>query len=258
MTDTTAAEKIASHASTPKAFVPSYHFDLKGLCYCRSGENFGDCCANSSQTGKVPVGIHVISNFVKPADCKRMIRFAEKQKRSSLSVVDTHQTQQAQQRTYKKDKGRITQRVQLGKRQELANQWFYRGVKERLAQLSQSQPEWYETPHMLRYGPGGRYVVHSDSEHFDEETKQFYRFIDRDFSMLIYLNDDYSGGELNFPWLRYRYQPTAGDLVMFPSNHVFAHESLPIVSGAKYALVSWGAFRGSPRVGRARSTISIL
>lgn len=237
------------------AYVPTYHFDTVKPCYCRSGKTFGDCCANSKESGKAPTGIHIVNDFLSSSECKRYLRFAEKQKRTWLSVVNSKT--ETKKRAYKKDSGRITQRVDLGKRQSQADDWFMQACREKLSSFSRTPAEWFESPHMLRYGPGGKYVTHSDAEHYDQNTKQFYRFIDRDFSMLIYLNDDYEGGELNFPWLNYTYRPVAGDLVFFPSNHIFSHESLPIKTGNKYALVSWGAFRGSARVAQARSRIKI-
>ena len=111
---------------------------------------------------------------------------------------------------------------------------------------------------MLRYGTGGKYGIHSDADDYCHEARQPYRFIDRDFSMLIYLNDEYEGGELFFKGLNYRYQPKQGDLVIFPSNHVFSHESLPIERGNKYALVSWGAFPGTPRIAQPRRIVPLM
>ncbi len=236
------------------AYVPTFHFDKNKPCYCHSGRLFGQCCANSAETGRAPRSIHVINDFLSPADCKRFLRFAEKQKRSWLTVVDSIK---GGKRTYKRDPGRVTQHVALGKRQAMANEWIYKACREKLGLHIQQPAEWFEAPHLLRYGPDGKYTLHSDAEHFDIKHKRFYRFIDRDFSMLIYLNDDYEGGELSFPWLQYQYRPKAGDLVFFPSNHVFSHESLPIRSGTKYALVSWGALRGTPRVAAPNSQMRL-
>lgn len=53
-------------------------------------------------------------------------------------------------------------------------------------------------------------------------------------SAVLYLNDDYKGGEINFPEQGVKIKPSAGSLVIFPSTPPFFHESLPIVSGTKY------------------------
>ncbi len=237
-------------------YVPSFHFDPVKPCYCHSGKAFGHCCGDLHKRPSTPRGIQVIKGFLSNADCKRFTRFAEKQKRAALSVVAGNQTT-ASKTTHKRHSSRITQTVALGKKQQQASEWFCTACSFKLKALTGKKPQWFETPHLLRYGPGGKYDIHSDAEHFDAQTRQFYRFIDRDFSMLIYLNDDFTGGELNFPWLNFQYKPVMGDLVFFPSNHIFTHESLPIISGKKYALVSWGAFEGSARVRQPRSMMTL-
>jgi len=255
MNGMTSAVRQPAFGSPAKFYVPSFHFDLVKPCYCNSGQLFGQCCANPSANQESPNGIHVIKDFIPTAECKRFLRFAEKQKRSWLSVVDTKKTTNNKP-VHKRDSSRITQQVMLGKKQAQANEWFQAATTQ-IGQLTSAKPQWFEAPHLLRYGPGGKYSMHSDSDHFDIASQRFYRFIDRDFSMLIYLNDDFEGGELKFPWLNYQYTPVAGDLVIFPSNHLYTHESLPIKSRNKYALVSWGAFNGTPRVAQPRSMIRL-
>lgn len=53
-------------------------------------------------------------------------------------------------------------------------------------------------------------------------------------SAVLYLNDNYSGGEINFPDQDVKIKPSAGSIVIFPSTPPFYHESLPIVNGVKY------------------------
>ena len=55
---------------------------------------------------------------------------------------------------------------------------------------------------------------------------------------LFYLNDDYEGGEIEFPRLDgYVHKPKVGDIAIFPSNYIYEHASLPIKSGIKYCVV---------------------
>jgi predicted 2-oxoglutarate/Fe(II)-dependent dioxygenase YbiX len=54
----------------------------------------------------------------------------------------------------------------------------------------------------------------------------------------MYLNDDYEGGELWFPFLNCTYIPSYGDIVFFPSTYIYAHASKPVTSGVKYAAVT--------------------
>ncbi len=53
-------------------------------------------------------------------------------------------------------------------------------------------------------------------------------------SAVLYLNDDYIGGELAFPNQEIVIKPKAGSLVIFPSVPPFFHESREIISGIKY------------------------
>jgi hypothetical protein len=54
----------------------------------------------------------------------------------------------------------------------------------------------------------------------------------------MYLNDNYSGGGLRFPFLDYTYTPEEGDIVLFPSTFLYMHAALPVEEGTKYAAVT--------------------
>ena len=235
-------------------YVPSFHFDTTKPCYCGSMKRFGHCCASNSEERVHPSSIKIVNNFISAPECEQFISYADKQERKWLKVVDNERST-GSKRVMKRHPSRVTELVNLGKKQELVTQWMEKACREHLP--SQANPQWFETPQMLRYDQGGKYGMHSDSDNYCPDAKRFYRFIDRDFSMLIYLNDGYVGGGLNFKGLNFSYQPKCGDLLIFPSNHVFTHESQPILSGTKYALVSWGAFKGSPRVSAPRQTINL-
>ena len=54
----------------------------------------------------------------------------------------------------------------------------------------------------------------------------------------MYLNDEYEGGELFFPYFDLKFKPEAGDIVLFPSTFIWAHAALPVESGLKYSAVT--------------------
>lgn len=56
------------------------------------------------------------------------------------------------------------------------------------------------------------------------------------YTMVMYLNDDYEGGEINFPNHDVQIKPKAGSLVMFPATGEFIHEVKPILSGTRYTV----------------------
>jgi hypothetical protein len=57
--------------------------------------------------------------------------------------------------------------------------------------------------------------------------------------IIIYLNDGYEGGEINFETHDICIKPKTGDLVIFPGNMHYAHEVKRIVSGDRYTLPIW-------------------
>jgi hypothetical protein len=53
-------------------------------------------------------------------------------------------------------------------------------------------------------------------------------------SAVLYLNDNYEGGELYFKEQNVTIKPEAGSVIIFPSVEPFYHESKPVISGNKY------------------------
>lgn len=89
---------------------------------------------------------------------------------------------------------------------------------------------YHEGYNLLRYHEGQEYKVH-----YDGGTSDVGRIV----SAICYLNDDYEGGELEFPNFNVKIKPQAGMLILFPSAFPYAHIAHPITAGTKYALVTW-------------------
>ena len=94
-----------------------------------------------------------------------------------------------------------------------------------------------EPTQFLHYNVGGKYNVHNDSEDF--VNGKLARVSERDISILIYLNDDYEGGELEFPDWGMSMKPKAGTLIAFPSYIDFSHRVHPVTKGERFSLVTW-------------------
>lgn len=224
-----------------KHYVKSFHFDAAGECYCGSKRPFGECCGNGSSERDPPKGITVVENFLDKVECKKLVRFADKQEARWLKVIDRQKSTE-QKMVERRDPNRVTQVVNMQKRyDQLENM-----VRQALVEVASKQygpPDFFEPPYVLRYKVGGKYSEHADSEAYDSQQKRFHRVADRDVSLLIYLNDDYEGGQLSFRRLNYTYQPRAGDLVMFPSSNLFMHQAEQVTRGTKYAVVSWSCLK---------------
>ena len=87
---------------------------------------------------------------------------------------------------------------------------------------------YMEAINFVKYGPGEHFAVHTDHGFSYICTV----------SNIVYLNDDYEGGELHFPLLDITYKPEAGDSIFFPSTYIYAHASLPVTEGVKYSAVT--------------------
>jgi hypothetical protein len=90
------------------------------------------------------------------------------------------------------------------------------------------------TYHILKYTPEDYFRIHHD--HY-AETLNYSRLL----SIIIYLNEDYTGGELEFPsaGINKEYKFKTGDIIVFPSHWMFYHGVKPITSGERYAIVAW-------------------
>jgi predicted 2-oxoglutarate/Fe(II)-dependent dioxygenase YbiX len=102
---------------------------------------------------------------------------------------------------------------------------------------------------ILHYGVGGHYIPHVDAETLykdDAGLEMWEKTLDRDLSVVYFLNDDFTGGELVFPALDLVIEPAAGTLVCFPSDHNFIHGVNPVTTGHRYTVVTWLRIKGMP------------
>ncbi|MFY9331785.1 MAG: 2OG-Fe(II) oxygenase [Candidatus Nanopelagicales bacterium] len=81
--------------------------------------------------------------------------------------------------------------------------------------------------HIARFEEGSGMHVHFDSSRPD------------DIATIIYLNDDYEGGEIYFPEHGITIKPKAGDLVSFPDNEDFKHGVKNTKGGVRYTTPRW-------------------
>lgn len=93
----------------------------------------------------------------------------------------------------------------------------------------QLETKSHEQYSILKYGKGQKFVNHID-DHKDYNRKM---------SLVYYLNDEYTGGEIVFPRFGITYKPAPNELIIFPSIFVYNHSVLPVIEGTRYAVVSW-------------------
>jgi hypothetical protein len=98
-----------------------------------------------------------------------------------------------------------------------------------------------KTMHILKYDKSGHLPAHQDQG-----------ISSRVLSVLLYLNDDYEGGEIEFRHSGIKFKPKAGSILFFPSNFLYVHEVYPVTKGPRYALPNW--YHNLPEEDKRNST----
>lgn len=188
---------------------------------------------------QLPPGFLVIENFLAPAQCQSIVTYAETQQARQSTV---HGGAAARSKTLSHT--RITDYIPItGIRDEVTG--FMRRVFGDILQSQYGESLlWFEEPEILRYQPGGEYREHADAENWDKQEQRWVQHVDRHYSLLLYLNSEFTGGEIEFPNFGLRLYPKPGMLVLFPADHRYVHAARPTQSGQRYTLVCWCAVTG--------------
>jgi predicted 2-oxoglutarate/Fe(II)-dependent dioxygenase YbiX len=97
--------------------------------------------------------------------------------------------------------------------------------------------EWWEEPRFKIYRKGCHFGLHADAVHLHEGKS--IKYCDRDFSFILFLNDNYEGGNLSFPEFNLTVPPKAGRMVVFPPDARFMHRVLPVTQGERFQMLGW-------------------
>ena len=113
-------------------------------------------------------------------------------------------------------------------------------LNRRIAAATASDVRAGETLQVLRYAPGQEYRPHLDALPGVAPAQQ------RAMTFLVYLNDDFDGGETDFPRLGVRFKGRAGDGLMFRNassdghpDERLIHAGLPVRRGVKHLASRW-------------------
>lgn len=82
---------------------------------------------------------------------------------------------------------------------------------------------------LLKYLKDGKYGQHIDS------GSDNHRIV----SVILQLNDGYTGGELKFFNGKHTQELKKGTVCVFPSCFTYPHQITPVKSGERYSVVSW-------------------
>ena len=112
-------------------------------------------------------------------------------------------------------------------------------LNRRIAAASQASVECGEPLQVLRYNPGQEFKPHVDCTASRENQRVL--------TMLVYLNEDYVGGETEFLATGRRYRGKTGDGLLFRNADLSSgrpdpdssHAGLPVTSGCKLIASRW-------------------
>lgn len=122
-------------------------------------------------------------------------------------------------------------------------------IIKRVCKLTNISFDNAEKMQVVKYEPNGYYKPHYDASCDDkEECVNFEKNGgQRVVTMIIYLNDDYTGGTTDFPNLKMEIQPKKGNALLFYSlqkegnkcHPLSLHAGTPVQSGIKYIANVW-------------------
>lgn len=159
--------------------------------------------------GNSPDNIKTIPNFISSDLCDQII---------SNLISSTSSSIQWGDRTYR-DNGSLLS--PLGKM-----------IQDQIELSFQTSVEMVQNPFVIKWSKGQSMGLHVDDLGIDNYH----------ITGLIYLNDDYTGGEISFATQGITLKPSKGDLVIFPGNLHYAHEVKEVLSGQRYTIPVWCKF----------------
>ena len=177
-----------------------------------------------------------------------LVNHMKTSKTEDLSVFDPNKSNQTRSTEWITDKRtRDTQIAPIEPVFPQVNDLMYNIVKQVINPFYQFEIDKSEIPQLLCYSVGGHYKPHIDGEGIwtaPDQTQLWRKTVDRDLSMVLYLNDDFEGGDFVFPDLHIRIRPEPGLLVCFPSNRYYRHGVEPVTKGNRYSMVAWMTVKG--------------
>lgn len=118
--------------------------------------------------------------------------------------------------------------LQLGKEwDDKLFKLFNEAILEYFSLMQQNKFNLYDEGYsVLRYKAGEEYHLHIDEIN------------SRRVSAILFLNDNFEGGNVEFPRQKVTIKPVTGTVILFPSNYAYPHRVLP-PDNTRYAVVTW-------------------
>lgn len=181
--------------------------------------------------------IEEIDNFLTIEECDKLIEIASVRLEPSRVYTDKEDLNDTQNR--KSDQAWLNS----------SHDPLVVKISEKVAELSKYPIENQEDLQVVKYESGGFFKTHYDA---CEGTKSFCERMNGDagprlVTYIIYLNDDYEGGETIFPYLNKKVIPKKGKCAVFRSTDAESgklirqslHGGEPVTKGQKWICNKW-------------------
>jgi prolyl 4-hydroxylase len=184
--------------------------------------------------GTPDIGIKEIPNILSSKECDALIHWLQTHpERKTISGVDSGVL--------------IPQGIVQYQHRKSEQAWMFSKDHPLVAKIRKAVKPYLQTPcryqalQIAHYKTGGYFKPHYDNIITPWISKQ------RSATLIIYLNDDYDGGETRFPYLNRTIRPKKGDAVYFRNLHPInkkvlwhsKHEGCEVKSGEKYIATLW-------------------
>jgi len=173
---------------------------------------------NFEKMGNKRENIKVIKNFLSDEECDILLNLTKKTQAKEFAVQWDHNFRPIATRKTYTDIKAVSMYVPL--------------VKDVL-EKEYGFPVENKSVSIARWDTGDKLDLHVD----DLGTTKTNHM-----ATLIYINNDFEGGEIIFPTHNFIYKPEKGDLIMFPGNYYYPHEVATITSGTRFSLPMWFEF----------------
>lgn len=121
-------------------------------------------------------------------------------------------------------------------------------IRDRIAAATHAPLACFEVAKLLHYEPGQQFALHGDF--IQTTTPELVREVQlrgqRAATFLVYLNEEYEGGETEFPRLNFRFRGVCGDALLFSNidsqgapDYDAVHAGLPPMRGEKWVFSQW-------------------
>jgi prolyl 4-hydroxylase len=121
----------------------------------------------------------------------------------------------------------------------MAEDLVVQAVNRCIAAATGTEASWGEPLNILKYAPGQQYRPHLDGISTDKVSVRM-------LTALIWLNDQFEGGETDFPKINVRVRGGVGDMLVFRNasdtgevDDRMTHAGLPVTQGIKWMASRW-------------------